>query len=28
MSQRCIGDECKVIGTVIELMWVAWWKPT
>ena len=28
MSQRCIGDECKAIGTVIELMWVAWWRPT
>jgi len=28
MSQRCIGDECEAIGTVIEHMWVAWWKPT
>ena len=28
MSQICIEDEHMPIGTVIELMWVAWWMPT
>ena len=27
-SQTCIGDECKVIGSVIELMWLVRWKST
>ena len=27
-SQTCIGDECKVIGSVIELTWLVRWKST
>ena len=27
-SQTCVGDECKVVGSVRELMWVALWKST
>ena len=27
-SQTCIGDECKVIGSVIELIWLVRWKST